>query len=91
MATVEEQIKAAQDKLAQLKAKKQKIESLKRAVETKKKRAEENRKKFLIGAAFLKQVEAGVLREADLSATMEPFLTRDADRILFGLKPLPKA
>lgn len=90
MATVEEQIKAAQDKLAQLKAKKQQIEAQKRAVQAKRKRADENRMKFLAGAALLKQVELGTFPKKDFIFEMDKFLSRDADRALFGLGPLPK-
>lgn len=85
MATVEEQIKAAEDKLKQLKAKAQKIEAQKRARLSKQERTNDTRRKILLGALVLD----GMNRDADTKtrwiAKLEKSLSRDADRALFDL------
>lgn len=87
MATVEEQIKAAEERLKQLKAKAQKIEAQKKAKVSKQERANDTRRKILLGALVLD----GMNRDADTKTRwlvkLEKALSRDADRELFGLAP----
>lgn len=87
MATIEEQIEAAKKRLEQLKAQKQKVEALKRAKEVKRTRAEDTRRKVLIGAAILAKPD---MTDGRLKALMDSALKRDDDRALFGLAPLLK-
>lgn len=88
MATIEEQIEATRKRLEQLKAQKQKVEAVKRAKEAKRTRAEDTRRKVLIGAAVLAKPNMG---EEQIKSLVSPFLKRDDERALFGLQPLPKA
>lgn len=83
--TIEDQIKKQQDKLNQLKARKQAIEARARTLESKKARAEDTRKKVLIGAAVLAQIENNPEGQERTRLMMDKFLTRDNDRTLFGL------
>lgn len=82
MATIEEQIEAAKKRLDQLKARKQKVEAQKRAEEQKRSRQEDTRRKILIGSAILAQPG---MDDAKLKDLMDGYLTKDADRALFGL------
>jgi large subunit ribosomal protein L7/L12 len=54
------------------------------------KRKRENRKKVLVGAMMLDMVKKGEWQESELQRRMDAFLTRDAERALFDLQPLPK-
>ena len=89
MATIEERIEALEKKLKQEKAKKQKIEAIKRAAESKVKRSMDTRRKILVGAAILAKVERGEWPQDKLIAMLDASLTRDDDRALFDLPPLP--
>lgn len=86
--TIEDQIKKQQEKLAQLKARKQAIESRLKSTESKKNRANDTRKKVLIGAAVLAQIETNPEAQERTKQMMDKFLTRDNDRLLFGLNPI---
>ena len=84
-ATIEEQIKKQQEKLAQLKARKQAIESRAKAAESKKNRAEDTRRKILIGAMVLEQWKNNSESEAKTKQALDKFLTKESDRQLFNL------
>jgi restriction endonuclease S subunit len=86
--TIEDQIKKQQEKLAQLKARKQAIESRLKSTESKKNRANDTRKKVLIGAAVLAQIENNPEAQERTKQMMDKFLTRDNDRKLFDLNPI---
>jgi restriction endonuclease S subunit len=86
--TIEDQIKKQQEKLAQLKARKQAIESRLKATESKKNRANDTRIKVLIGAAVLAQIENNPEAQERTKQMMDKFLTRDNDRKLFDLNPI---
>jgi restriction endonuclease S subunit len=86
--TIEDQIKKQQEKLSQLKARKQAIESRLKATESKKNRANDTRKKVLIGAAVLAQIENNPEAQERTKQMMDKFLTRDNDRKLFDLNPI---
>lgn len=90
MATIEEKIKALETKLKQEKAKKQKMEAMKRAAETKAQRASDTRKKILLGAFLMDRMEKNQDYASKVMQGVEAFLKRDDDRALFGLAPLPK-
>ena len=85
MATIENTIASLEAKLKQAKAKKQQIEARKRAIETKEERANDTRRKILIGAAILKKVETNKWSEKELNELMNSFLKNQKDRILFNL------
>lgn len=90
MAKIEEQINAAEQRLKQLKALKQKRDARTRMTEAKKRRADDTRRKILMGAFALEVLErAGV--SPDLyeigGERFKDWLTRSDDRALFGLAP----
>ena len=90
MATIDEKIKALETKLKQEKAKKQKMAAIQRAAETKALRANDTRKKILLGAFMLERMGKNQDYAAKAVAGLDGFLKRDDDRALFGLAPLPK-
>lgn len=90
MATIDERITALETKLKQEKAKKQKIEALKRAAESKAKRSIDTRRKILVGAAILAKVERGEWPQDKLLTMLDASLTRADDRTLFDLLALPE-
>lgn len=90
MATIDDRIAALESKLKQEKARKQKIEARKRAVESKAKRSMDTRRKILIGAAILAKVERGEWPHDKLLAMLDAALTREDDRELFGLPKNPQ-
>ncbi len=86
-ATLEEQIKKQQEKLAQLKARKQAIDARVKASESKKSRTDDTRRRILIGAMVLDQWKNNSDSEAKTKQALDKFLTKDNDRKLFGLSP----
>jgi hypothetical protein len=80
-----ERIAALEAKLKQLNVQQQRKEAKARAVEGRRTRREEMRRKFLVGAVVLAKVEAGEIEEATLKQWMHPALTKPEDRQLFGL------
>ena len=89
MATVDERIKLLEDKLKQEKAKKQKIEARKRTIESKVQRATDTRRKILVGAFMLDRMAKNEETKNKVLGQLDQYLTRDDDRELFGLSPLP--
>ena len=91
MAKIEETIEALQLKLKQAKARKQKIEAQRKALEKKQARAEETRRKILLGSFILEQCKKNGISFALVtyeSARLDDFLTRSDDRALFNLPTL---
>ena len=62
-----------------------------KAREQKRTSRDDTRRKVLVGALILGRVESDLMSNEQLMADLDPFLTRDNDRALFGLLPLPKA
>jgi hypothetical protein len=76
-------------RLEQLLKKKEQIENriqLLKSKENEKKRKEETRKKILLGAWVMHQIEQGYLEKEEVLSGLDKFLTRPIDRQLFGLK-----
>jgi hypothetical protein len=80
-----ERIAALEAKLKQLKVQQQRKEAKARAVEGRRTRREEMRRKFLVGAIVLAKVEAGEIEESTLKQWLRPALSKTEDRALFGL------
>jgi hypothetical protein len=80
-----ERIQALEAKLKQLKVVQQRKEARARAVEGRRTRREEMRRKFLVGAVVLAKVEAGEIEERTLKQWLDPAVTKPEDRALFGL------
>ena len=75
-------------KLEELKLKKQKLEAEARKLKStmsKKERAEDTRRKILLGSLLMAKVENGQWSQENLISELDGFLTRDIDRKLFGL------
>lgn len=95
MATLEKlqaSIDAQLKKLEQLKAQKLKIEARNRAKLKGQERKNDTRRKVLLGAFVVEQMERAGKSLASFNLEGKPFeawLTRDADRALFAVRPLP--
>ena len=90
MVTIDERIASLELKLQQEKAKRSQIEARKRSAAKKKQHAEDTRRKILVGAMVLNTVDAGTWPRDKMISMLNATLTRDDDRALFGLAPLPK-
>jgi hypothetical protein len=71
----------------QLKARIQSLEAGQKTRERKK----DTRRKILFGSLVLERLRQGDSRAESLKAELNEYLTRDNDRALFELPPLPKA
>nr|WP_314566522.1 mobilization protein [uncultured Pseudomonas sp.] len=91
MAALDERIKAQEEKLKQLKALKQKQETLKRAAEAKRTRTEDTCRKVLIGAMMLEHMAKNDSTKESVMGKLNAFLTRADDRALFDLPPASQA
>lgn len=83
----------ADDRLEKLKAKRQAIDNRIKDIENRKNAANrktENRRKFLAGSAVLSEAEKDPAYKKNLYSLLGRFLTREADRALFDLPPLPE-
>ncbi|QDZ41700.1 mobilization protein (plasmid) [Euhalothece natronophila Z-M001] len=88
-----------QKKIEKLEARKRQIQEQIRQEKRKASREEKKRQdrwKILVGAYCLSCLEQEgsvptINGEEDLRKKMDEFLTRDSDRKLFGLEPLPKS
>lgn len=61
-----------------------------KAREQKQTSRDDTRRKVLVGALVLGRVQSKLMSREQLLADLDPFLTRDNDRALFDLPPLPK-
>ena len=80
--TLQQQLENAKERVKQLKAKQQAVRARERAKEAKQKRADDTRKKILLGAYVLAKYEP-----AKIQQVMDDYLVEERDRALFGLKP----
>lgn len=85
---IEAKIENAKQKLEQLQAFKKKREMQKKALDSKKKRADETRKKILVGASIFIKIERGDFSESWLLEILNSTLTREVDRSFFNLNSL---
>lgn len=82
--TLQRKLQEAQERVKHLKAQQAEIAARKRAAEEKKQRADETRKKILLGSYVMSQYSADQILEM-----MSGYLEREHDRALFDLPPLP--
>lgn len=87
MTTIDDTITALETKLKQAKAKKQQIETRKKAAEQEATRVNDTRRKILVGAIVLNQLDSGALPIEQLMAMLDKALSRTDDRALFDLPP----
>jgi hypothetical protein len=85
MPKLDQQISTLEERLKQLKLRAQRLEARKKAIDSKRERKADTRRKILVGAVVMAKVEQGVIEEAALRAWLESALTRPDDRALFGL------
>ena len=85
MIEYEIQIQRLEERLRQLRVRKQRGDARRRALEAKRSRREETRRRILVGAVVLMQVEQGALGADVLRQWLESALTRVDERELFGL------
>jgi hypothetical protein len=85
MPEYETQILKLEARLRQLKVRKQRTEARRRARESQRWVREEARRRYLVGAAVLMQVDRGALETAVLRQWLDTALSREDDRALFGL------
>jgi hypothetical protein len=85
MPKIDEQISTLEEKLKQLKLRAQRIEARKRAIQSKRERKADTRRKILVGAIVLAKVEQKVLDDHVLRGWLDEALTRTDDRALFNL------
>ena len=85
MIEYETRIQKLEARLRQLKVCKQRDDARRRTLESRRSRREDARRKLLIGAAVLMQVDRGTLQTAVLRQWLDSALTRADERNLFGL------
>jgi hypothetical protein len=86
--SLDEKLRQAKERVERLEAQKQKREARMRAKKNKEERAKDTRRKVLLGAIVLGKLTRGEWTQVQL-AELTKELTRDDDRALFGLGPLP--
>jgi large subunit ribosomal protein L7/L12 len=82
--SLEQKITKQEERLKQLKAQKQAIESLENAKKKEQNRKDDTRRKILLGSYLLKKMENEANKEKIL-ADLNEYLTEDRDRKLFNL------
>ncbi len=88
MVTIDEQIEQAKRRIKQLEARKKQIEARKLHLLVKGKRASDTRRKILAGALVLEMMEKDEATKQRFLERLDRFLTRQDDRMLFGLPAL---
>lgn len=82
-----QRIEATKKNLEDLKRKKKAIDQRQRLMASKAARKADARKKILVGAMLLAEIEDDAGAAAQLQARLDAYLTRDDDRAVFGLPP----
>lgn len=84
-----ERIAASQKQLEDLKRKKKILDRRERVMKSAKERKLDARRKILLGAMLMAEMDASAEGEAAVMAKLDAYLERDADRAVFDLPPLP--
>ncbi len=87
MPKLDERITALETRLKELKNRQQRVSARQRALEVRRSRKSDTRRKILVGAIVLAKVEAGELDEKRFRQWLDAALTRAEDRALFDLAP----
>jgi hypothetical protein len=80
-----DRITTLEDRLRELKTRQQRMEARKRTLLSQRERRDDTRRKILLGAWVLAQIERGEMSRDSLRTALSQFLTRPDDRQLFGL------
>jgi len=91
LAAAERKATAAKAALQQARAAKARAEARKLAPLLKSERAEDTRRKILVGAAVMSAVSRGEMPQERLQALLDTFLQRPDDRALFNLLPIAES
>ena len=87
---LEATIEVQQKKLAQLRARKQKMEALQKSKLTGLARRQDTRRKVLAGAFLLELMAKDADLQKQMLGRLSAFLVREDDRALFGLRSVAK-
>ena len=87
-AKIDDHLAGPEAKLRQLEARRERLVAQREFMSQRRTRREETRRKVLVGAVVLANVEQGVISKATLRGWMAGALTDADDRALFGLKPV---
>ncbi len=90
MDTLTVRIETLEERLRALKARQNRSAARQRTLTSRRERKEDTRRKILLGAWVLAQVERGELSRERLNAALDRFLTRPDDRALFALRAAPE-
>ena len=82
---IQEQREKLKERLKQLDAEQRRKESQARAKATKQARADDTRRKILLGSMYLAKMEANPEFKANIMNGLDSYLKTDRDRELFGL------
>ncbi len=82
---LDERIASHEARLQQLKTQRQRINARNKALESRRDRKADTRRKILIGAIVLAKIDQGEFDQALLHRWLDAALTRPADRALFDL------
>jgi septal ring factor EnvC (AmiA/AmiB activator) len=85
MPKLDERIETLQQRLQKLKARQQRIAARQRALDSKRNRKADTRRKILVGAIVLAKLDQGEFNQAQLRRWLDEALTRPDDRALFDL------
>lgn len=85
MATIEEKIEALAAKLKEAKAEKSRAEAKKKALLNKQLRADDTRRKVLLGSLMIQMMEKDPAFKNHVYSQLPSFLTRDNDKKLFNI------
>jgi hypothetical protein len=80
-----DRIATLEERLKQLRNKQQRQEARRRALETRRTRRDDTRRRILVGAIVLAKIEQGQFDESQLRQWLDEALTRTDDRALFEL------
>lgn len=85
---LEARIELQQKKLTQLKEQKARLETVKKVRDAKVERAADTRRKILLGAYLLEEIQRDSAFEGRIKMQLAGWLKREDDRKLFSLPPL---
>lgn len=83
--TLEKKIEAQLEKLKQLKARKQAIESREKSKQKEQERKDDTRRKILLGSYLIKKMQESEANKEKILAEINEYLVEDRDRKLFDL------
>src|SRR6185437_5472130 len=89
MDKLSERIETLEERLRQLRARQSRSALRQRTLQSRRDRKDDTRRKILVGALVLTQVERGELSRESLRDSLNAFLSRPDERALFDLPPLP--